>query len=484
MSFAKIFTTIFFISGFLFNQPLNAKGYDQKHEEIYPTVILGGGVGALTSALYLARAGYPPVIIEGSLPGGLITQSHMVENWPGEMQITGSDLADKIRKQAESKGCRFLAAEVIDIDFSQRPFEITIIDLFDKEKRRVIKGDTCIIAMGTSSNYLNVPGERQYWGKGISNCAICDGSFYKDKTVAVIGGRDSAILEAHYLSNIAKQVYVLVRQNALKTTEKERLKELFKKGNVTILYNTVINAIEGDKESVKNLKVENSENKDRYNLDVDGIFLAIGSKPNSQMFSNKIKLDNQGYISVKEGQETSVKGVYAVGDIVDPIYKQAITAAGDGAKAAISAQKFLEKNRNVAYTKVSYENEKSVNKNAVIEIASQEHFEEEIKSSDLPILIDFYATWCRPCTRIAPVISAKAKILQDKVKILKVDVSKFPDISRKYKVYAMPTVVALDNEGAILFKKIGPQEIADLLNSLEKIKESSVADIREYLMKE
>ncbi|MFA6118505.1 MAG: FAD-dependent oxidoreductase [Parachlamydiales bacterium] len=488
----KVISIFFlFVSTICFASPTNLKNQEVVTEKIYNTVILGGGVGALTSGIYLARAGYEPLIIEGKVPGGLITQSHMVENWPGEFKISGLDLSEKIKDQAEKNGCVFLSKEVIDVDFSQRPFVITLQDINDKKIQK-IKANSCIVAMGTSSNYLNVDGEKKYWGKGISNCAVCDGSLYKNKDVAIIGGGDSAIAEANYLSNLAKNVYVIVRKDVLKGTDREKIKEF--KDNVKVLFNSEVTSIKGN-ESVTGITVFDKKHNQSKRVDVDGVFLALGSKPNTNLFRNKLKMDENGYVLVDSSQKTSVDGVFALGDIVDPIFKQAITAAGDGAKAAISCQKNLESNfvnpshfvaladKNVFEKASAMQADHSAagQNGTVIEINNMKQFDEEISSSKVPIIVDFYATWCGPCKKIAAVIKNHSKVLDEKVKILKVNVDQNEGLSLKYKIKSMPTVIIFDNKKTVLSKKIGVGEISDVFANLENMKDQNAAEIETYL---
>lgn len=302
-------------------------------------ILLGGGIGSLTSAIYLSRAGLKPVVLEGPSPGGLIIQSHSVQNWPGEMEISGTKLADKVRAQAKANGASLLLEEVVAVDFSKRPFEITSRGVGEKITQKRLS-DTVIIAMGTKPNLLGVPGEDTYWGKGISNCATCDGSLYRGKRVAVVGGGDAAVVEALYLSNIAKEVTVFVRKNAFKGIEETRLQTLQKKKNVTIVLQSAVVEVLGTSDLLTGVKIK-TVGKPDYIFPIDGLFLAVGSTPNSDLFKGILELDAQGYIVVKNGQETSIPGVYAIGDIVDPVYKQAITAAGDGAKAALQAERFM-----------------------------------------------------------------------------------------------------------------------------------------------
>ena len=430
---------------------------EEEPKPVYPVAVLGSGVGSLTSALYLARAGVEPLVIEGQNPGGLITQSHTVQNWPGEMDIVGVQLTDKIRKQVEANGAQFLREKVIKVDFSKRPFTLTLATFDSDPKLREISAESCIIAMGTEPNFLGIPGEKEYWGKGVTNCAICDGSFYRDQIVGVVGGGDAAVLEALYLSNIAKEVHVFVRKDAMRAIETKRLEILKEKPNVKFHFNTVVQSVQGDGEKVTGVNL-NSES-----LPVDGLFLAIGSKPNSQIFEGALQLDDKGYILLKKDMQTNIEGVYAIGDIVDPVYKQAISAAGDGAKAALQAQQYISDRSNNLIVKQSVV--KKPSSNQVIEITSEDQFYSELKSS-VPVVVDFYADWCGPCKSIAPDLQSAAGKLSGKVKILKVNVDKLPNLAKTYNVRAMPTVLLFDSSGKVKERKVGTDEIRALLKKL------------------
>lgn len=451
-------------------------------ENVEAAVILGGGVGALTSAIYLGRAGLEPVVVQGPTPGGLLTQSHSVQNWPGELEIDGHSLTEKIRAQAKANGARILEGEVTGVDFSKHPFTITMRSLQD-QKERELQAETVIVAMGTLPNFLGVDGEKKYWGKGITNCAICDGSLYKNRVVGVVGGGDAAVLEALYLSNIAKEVDVFVRKGAFKAIEEKRLETLLAKPNVKVFYETAVAEIKGDGEKITHVVVKKGK-EGISEVPLDGLFLAIGSTPNSQLFGKSLELDKKGYIRLKKDQQTSIDGVYAIGDIVDPVYKQAISAAGDGAKAALQAQQYLSDQAPnlVAQIKERAKNTESdvavieqtppaaslpTESHEVIEISSQEQFERELKTSSVPVVVDFYATWCGPCKQISPLIESSANHLSGKIKFLKVNVDELFDLSSVYNIQAMPTVLVLDSSGEIADRKVGSQEITELLKQLE-----------------
>ncbi len=434
-------------------------------EKVEPIVILGGGVGSLTSAIYIGRAGQSPLIIEGPNPGGLLTQSHSVQNWPGEMEISGALLTDKMHAQAEANGARFLNEEVVGVDFSKRPLTITTRSLDGKGAIRQIQAQSCIIAMGSKPNFLGIPGEQAYWGKGVTNCAICDGSLYKGKKVAVVGGGDAAVLEALYLSNIAKEVTVYVRKESFRAIEEKRVAQLKAKGNVKIVFNTTLEEVKGDREKVTGVTVKSGSSL--KTVPVDAVFLAIGSTPNSELFKSVLDLDEKGYIVLKKDQQTSLEGVYAIGDIVDPVYKQAISAAGDGAKAALQAEQYLSDQPNlIAKQELVIQRKKNGSKK-VIEISSVEQFNAELDQAEMPIVIDFYATWCGPCKRISPIMESAASHLAGKVKFLKVNVDDFQELSATYQIKAMPTVILLDPSGKIIEEKVGFDPIAQLLKRLE-----------------
>jgi thioredoxin reductase (NADPH) len=439
-------------------------------QETYPVIILGGGVGALTSSLYLSRAGIAPVIIEGRQPGGLITQSHLVQNWPGEMEIKGSELAAKLKKQVEDNGALLLAEEVIRVDFSKRPFQVVIRDL-SNGKERTLFTESVIIAMGTTPNHLGVKGETGadgYWGRGVTNCATCDGALYRDQVVGVVGGGDSAILEALYLSNIAKEVNIFVRKENFKSIEGKRLEELLARPNVKVFYHTSVQEIRGDGSQLKGVLLQ-KEGEAPYELAIDGLFLAIGSTPNTKIFEGILPLDARGYIVLQKDQETPIPGVYAIGDIVDPVYKQAISAAGDGAKAAMQAQLYLDRIETVQKAIVSsHQKEKKMAvASRVIEVGSIEQFKKEVESSTVPVVVDFYAVWCGPCKQLAPLFDRSAATLGKNYKFLKVNVETVKELSHQYRIRSMPTVLVFNSKGAEVERQVGTDQIASLLQRLE-----------------
>ena len=444
--------------------------------EEYPVVILGSGVGALTSAIYFARAGVVPIVITGSSVGGTITQSHNVQNWPAEFSISGIELGEKIKNQAEKNGAILAYETVIGVDLSKRPFLVTTKQIFGaSEQIKHYKANAIIIALGAQSNLLNIPGEsgeEGYWSRGVYSCAVCDGSLYKDKVVAVVGGGDGALIEAQYLSNIAKKVHIFVRRDEFRTVERERMKEILALNNVEVHYKTIVKEIKGDAEKVTHLTVYDSSEEMSFEIPVDALFLAIGSRPNTSLFRNQLEMDEHGYIVLKKHQQTSMEGIYAIGDVCDAEFKQAISAAGDAAKAAIQAQKYLasfsvspEKSEPIAILEPEFKE--------VIEITSKEHFEREIRTAPNVVFVDFYASYCGPCRLFSPLFDAWAKEYGRKIKFLKVN----PDMGRelfiKYQIQAIPSLLILDQKGNVIRKSTGFKEISDLERQLEKTKDKA-----------
>lgn len=441
-------------------------------------VVIGSGVGALTTSIFLARSGLRPIIISGKNVGGALTQSSMIQNWPGEYEISGVDLTKKMQDQAIKNGVEFRELEVVNVDFSKRPFSIKTEELYDKNKTNEFLVDYCVIATGSEPNKLEVKGESEYWTKGVYSCAVCDGALYRGKTVAVVGGGDSAILDAQYLSQIAKKVYVIVRKSDLKANEKKRAQNLFSQNNVEFLFETQVKEIKGNQDFVTNIVLEK---KSSFSiLDVDAVFLAIGSKPNTELFEYKVPLDNNGYIVKDQNGKTSIDGVYAVGDVADPFIKQAITASGDGARAAIALSESLFQKKNavqkdaphtVTKSSLDMKKEKNVKTNSdfcdqVVYIKDYNQFLQEINNSKIPIVVDFYASWCGPCRHLSPKLDSYAKQLKGKVKILKVDVQQNSQLADRYKIRSMPTLIVLTKEGKEEERWLGVGEIVQYLESL------------------
>jgi thioredoxin reductase (NADPH) len=436
-------------------------------------VVLGSGPAGLTSAIYLSRAGFSTAVLEGKNPGGALTQSVNVQNWPGSLGISGFDLMEQMRRQAESSGAHVYKEELVSADLSQRPFSFVVQDVYNPSKKRTLISDSCIIALGATARKLEVLGEQKYWSKGVYTCAICDGSLYKDKVVAVVGGGDGALVEADYLSGIAKKVYILNRKNAFKGLEKAREERVLKLPNVEVLYGVQVQEILGDGQVLQSVRLLD-QNGQKRDLPLHALFLAIGATPNTQFFANQLKLDEQGYILLQKGSETSVSGVFAAGDVSDRVFKQAVIASGDGAKAAMQVVDFLQASRSskVQSSVISVKDEKNEAPvpPKVIEVTSLAQLQKILdlnKNSKDPVLLDFYATWCGPCRYLSSFTDQWAQDLQGKAIFCKVNVDVAHELAAKYRVRAMPTLVALNPGGEEIARKVGVDEIVQYVQKLK-----------------
>lgn len=305
-------------------------------------IILGSGPAGYSAAVYAARANLQPVVITGMIQGGQLTTTTDVDNWPGDVEgLQGPDLMDRMRRHAERFNTQILFDHINQVNLQQRPFLL-------KGDSGEYSCDALIIATGASAQYLGLESESAFMGKGVSACATCDGFFYRNKPVAVVGGGNTAVEEALYLSNIASHVTLIHRRETLRA-EKIMQDKLFakaKSGNITIIWNHALTEVLGDEMGVTGLEITSTKDSSTQKLTVDGVFIAIGHKPNSDIFAGQLDMKD-GYIKIHSGTEgnatqTSVPGVFAAGDIADHIYRQAITSAGFGCMAALDAEKFLD----------------------------------------------------------------------------------------------------------------------------------------------
>lgn len=305
-------------------------------------LILGSGPAGYTAAVYAARANLQPIMITGMQQGGQLTTTTEVDNWPGDVEgLTGPDLMVRMQKHAERFGTEIIFDHIHTADLQNKPFKLT----GDSGEYTC---DALIIATGASAKYLGLPSEEAFKGKGVSACATCDGFFYRNQKVAVIGGGNTAVEEALYLSNIAAEVTIIHRRDSF-SSEKILAKHLHEKaqnGNIKIEFNSTLDEVLGDKMGVTGLRIKNVQTGETKNIDVSGCFIAIGHTPNTQLFEGQLEMIN-GYIKVQSGlqgnaTQTSIPGVFAAGDVMDQIYKQAITSSGAGCMAALDAEKFLD----------------------------------------------------------------------------------------------------------------------------------------------
>jgi thioredoxin reductase (NADPH) len=311
---------------------------DVKHSRL---IIIGSGPAGYTAAIYAARAALNPVVITGIEQGGQLTTTTDVDNWPGDVEgLQGPDLMQRMLEHAQRFDTEIVFDHIHTVDFSQRPFHL-------EGDSGVYTADSVIVATGASAMYLGLPSEEAFKGKGVSACATCDGFFYRGRKVAVIGGGNTAVEEALYLSNIASEVVVVHRRDELRAEQilQQRLFDREKNGNVKIMWDHVLDEVLGDDSGVTGMRVENVKSGEKTELDLSGVFIAVGHAPNTGIFDGQLDMTG-GYIHIRSGTDgyataTSVAGVFAAGDVADHVYRQAVTSAGFGCMAALDAERWL-----------------------------------------------------------------------------------------------------------------------------------------------
>ena len=306
-----------------------------------PLLILGSGPAGYTAAVYAARANLKPVMITGMQQGGQLTTTTEVENWPGDADdLTGPALMERMQKHAEKFDTEIIFDHIESVDFSSKPYKLTGSSEYTC--------DALIICTGASAQYLGLPSEEAFMGKGVSACATCDGFFYRNQKVAVVGGGNTAVEEALYLSNIASEVHLVHRRDTFRSEKilTDRLMEKVKNGNITLHTDRTLDEVLGDNMGVTGIRVKDTKSDATENIDVAGCFIAIGHKPNTDIFKDQLAMKD-GYLTINSGTagnatQTSVEGIYAAGDVADHIYRQAITSAGAGCMAALDAERYLD----------------------------------------------------------------------------------------------------------------------------------------------
>lgn len=306
-------------------------------KEEVKVLIIGSGPAGYTAAIYAARAGLKPVMVTGGQPGGQLTTTNDVENYPGYPEgINGPQMMIDFQNQAERFGTDIRFGQVTSVDFSGYPHKVMV------DEKNEITAEAVIISTGASAKYLGLDSEKEYYNKGVSACAVCDGFFYKDKVVAVVGGGDTAAEEATYLANLCPKVYLLVRRDEMRAS-KIMQSRVLNSPNIEVLWNTEVDEILGDGEAVNGMRVVNNQTNEHTNIDIQGFFVAIGHKPNTDIFKDYLEMDETGYLKTIPGtSKTNVEGVFATGDAADKVYRQAVTAAGTGCMGALDAERFLQ----------------------------------------------------------------------------------------------------------------------------------------------
>lgn len=298
-------------------------------------IIIGSGPAGLTAAIYASRANLAPLVIAGKNPGGQLMGTTAVENWPGNTSIMGPQLMTNMQQHAAHFGTTFLEESIARVDFKKKPFVL----ITDKEKQ--LTADSIIIATGASPKRLNCPGESEYWGKGVTTCAVCDGAFYKDKKVIVVGGGDTAMEDASFMLNFTKDITIIHILDKL-TASAAMQQRVLNNPAIKIMYQSTVSKIEGNGTHVTHVMVTDQQTKQTQKVETDAVFVAIGLNPNVGPFKDQLALNKFGFIQVADNTQSSVPGIFVAGDVADYRYRQAITSAGVGCMAALDAERYLK----------------------------------------------------------------------------------------------------------------------------------------------
>lgn len=302
-------------------------------------VIIGSGPAGLTAAIYASRANLNPILLSGSKPGGQLINTSYVENWPGYKSILGPQLMINMQEHAAHFGAQTIEEDVVKTDFSKAPFKLTT------NKGTEFTADSVIIATGACPKQLGCPGEQEYWGKGVTTCAVCDGAFYKDRKVIIVGGGDTAMEDASFMLNFTTDITVIHIGPAL-TASAATQKRIINNPAVKIVYNSTVTQFRGNGQHLTHATITHQKTKESYEIPVDGAFIAIGINPNVGPFKGQVQLNDYGFIQVENNSRTSVPGIFVAGDVADYRYRQAITAAGAGCMAALDAERYLKSRAN------------------------------------------------------------------------------------------------------------------------------------------
>lgn len=429
-------------------------------KNIVPVAVIGSGPAGLSAALYAARMNMHTVVFKGSMPGGQLTQTTYVENWPGVGTMLGPDIMKKLQIQAENFGVQAATEAIERVDFSSWPYTLFTDDGTE------IKALSVVIATGSKPKRLNIPGEEKFWGKGVTTCAVCDAPFYKDKAVAVVGGGDSAVEQAMELAAVAKSVTMLVRAKELRASPimKSRIAGY---PNISVRYSTNVKEVLGENQ-VKGLKLS-----DDSILPVDGLFLAIGHDPNTQIFKGSLETDQTGYLVLKHPtQATSLHGVFAAGDVADYRYRQAGVASGDGIKAALDAASFMRDigfNENISRRLESryYDAEKDIEIPEMTEVLTSKDFDELAKAEKRTLVLDFYAPYCPSCMQMLPIVGAVSAKLDKGFKFIKIDTGKSDELAKRFDVPMIPTILVI-HKGKLVSRTTEIMNKRQLIQFLQK----------------
>ena len=414
----------------------------EQDKQTIPAIVLGGGVSGLSAAVCLAQEGVPCLVIEGAKPGGSLAFAQSVRNWPGKKDASGAEIVEEIREHVLASRVLVMEEEATEVDFSKWPYRIKSQQLDDGtvHERYAL---SCIIAMGSEPNLLGVPGEsgpNGYFGNGEHTCVWCDGPLYDGKKIAIVGGGQGAVFEARHMSKIAREVVIIVQDEQFSVKDTKELDRLLAKPNVSVLFNTQVQEIKGDGQSVTHLSVKNKKTNELSDIEIDGVFLAIGSRPKTVLFKDQITLSPRNAIVLERHQATSKDGVFAVGDICESMFNQAIASAGQGCIAALQVKTFLESigiqppaKKHWGYDanwswrsecEQFHEARSKAASSGAMEVGSVKEFEELVLKSKRLVVVDFYSPTCPACKFMMPTFEELAKNYGSDIDFVKVNITK------------------------------------------------------------
>ena len=424
---------------------------------VHDVIVIGSGPAGYTAAMYAARAQLSPLVFEGHQFGGALMTTTEVENYPGfRSGIQGPELMDEMREQALRFGADLRMEDVDAVSLKGSIKTVTVGD--DTHHARAV-----ILAMGAAARYLGIPGEQELLGRGVSSCATCDGFFFRDQDIAVIGGGDSAMEEATFLTRFARSVTIVHRREEFRAS-KIMLTRARENDKIRFLTNTVVTEVLGDS-TVTGLRLRDAVAGDESTLDVTGVFVAIGHDPRSELVKGQLDVDDDGYVLVRGGTtHTSLDGVFAAGDLVDRTYRQAVTAAGTGCSAAIDAERWLAETRTCRHRRQPDRSPAVTDTTATIAV-TDDSFAQDVLANERPVLVDFWATWCGPCRMVAPVLEEIASERAGDLTVAKIDIDANPDTARNFQVISIPTMI-LFKGGEPVKRIVGAKSKAALLREL------------------
>ncbi|MCL4361641.1 FAD-dependent oxidoreductase [Candidatus Dependentiae bacterium] len=430
-------------------------------KNIVPVAIIGSGPAGSSGAIFSARGLYHTVVFQGPYPGGQLTRTMRVENWPGTISASGSEIIETIKKQAQNFGAIFSNETITKVDFSSWPFKLWT------DSGKQINALTVIIATGGVPKKLNIPGEEEYFGKGVAVCGICDAAFHKGQIVTVVGSGDAAMQEAELLAKFAKKVIIIVGKESPHATAimKEQIKNI---PNIELLLNTMATKIIGDGKTVTQIEIEDNTTKQKKLLDIGAAFVGIGQTPNTKIFKNQVPMNKKGFINVIcNTQNTTIDGIYAAGTAVHKKFTKAISGAGDAVKAAISAMNFLE---HLELNQFLKEHDSKLYRpltNDIERIGKGKEFEEKILNSKKASIVIFYSSSCATCNYALSLLDQLSPHFKEKYNFFKIEKKNLQDVAQKYNITSLPSIL-LFKDGKLELNiegKITKEELEEFLES-------------------